>query len=71
MDEAARLRAQALEQAASSRLRLEVKEPSAVDEAALAALGVRGLVWPAPKVAHLIWGPGAEALADSLGGGAG
>ena len=57
--------------AASSRLRLEVKEPSAVDEAALSALGARGLVWPAPKVAHLIWGPAADALAEALGGGLG
>ena len=53
-------------QAASSRLRLEVKEPSCVDEADLTALGARGLVWLTPNVAHLILGPGAETVAADL-----
>ena len=53
-------------QAAASRLRLEVRDPARIDEAALQRLGARGLVWPAPKVAHLILGPGAGALADAL-----
>ncbi len=53
-------------QAAASRLRLEVRDPARIDEGALQRLGARGLVWPAPKVAHLILGPGAGALADAL-----
>ena len=53
-------------QAASSRLRLEVREPSRIDETALHRLGARGLVWPSPKVAHLILGPGAGSVADAL-----
>ena len=53
-------------QAASSRLRLEVREPSRVSETALHGLGARGVVWPGPKVAHLILGPGAGAVADAL-----
>ena len=52
--------------AASSRLRIEVNQPTAVDEAALTALGARGLVWTADKVAHVILGPGAEAMATAL-----
>ena len=52
-------------QAASSRLRLEVREPSRIDETALHRLGARGLVWPSPKVAHLILGPGAGSVADA------
>ena len=52
--------------AASSRLRLELAAPSAVDAAALRRLGARGLVWPSPKVAHVVLGPGAEALAAAL-----
>ncbi len=52
--------------AASSRLRIEVNQPTAVDEAALTALGARGLVWTAAKVAHVILGPGAEAMATAL-----
>ena len=53
-------------QTASSRLRLEVREPSRIDETALHRLGARGLVWPSPKVAHLILGPGAGSVADAL-----
>jgi len=52
--------------AASSRLRVELKQPSAVDEPALRRLGARGLVWPSAKVAHLVLGPGAEALGAAL-----
>ena len=53
-------------QAASSRLRLEVRERSRIDETALNRLGARGLVWPSAKVAHLILGPGAGSVADAL-----
>ncbi|MDR3513729.1 MAG: N-acetylglucosamine-specific PTS transporter subunit IIBC [Caulobacteraceae bacterium] len=52
--------------AASSRVRLELRDPSALDEAALRRLGVRGLVRPAPGVAHLIIGPDGGTLADAL-----
>ncbi len=51
---------------ASSRLRLELKDPAAVDDAALRALGVRGLARPSPKVLHLILGPSAEAAGEGL-----
>ena len=57
--------------AASSRLRLELKDPAKVDEPALRRLGVRGLAWPAPGVAHLVLGPGADAVAEALGAGRG
>ena len=51
---------------AASRLRLELKDPAAVDEAALRALGVRGVARPAPKVLHLVLGPSADATGDGL-----
>ena len=51
---------------ASSRLRLELKDPAAVDEAALRALGVRGVARPSPMVLHLVLGPSAEAAGEGL-----
>jgi len=51
---------------ASSRVRVELKDPSAVDAAALEALGVRGLARPSPKVLHLILGTSAEAAGEGL-----
>ena len=50
----------------SSRLRVELKDPAAVDEAALRALGLRGLARPSPKILHLILGPSAEAAGEGL-----
>ena len=49
-----------------SRLRVELKDPAAVDEAALRALGLRGLARPSPKILHLILGPSAEAAGEGL-----
>ncbi len=51
---------------AASRLRLELKDPAAVDESALRALGVRGLARPSPGVLHLILGPSADAACEGL-----
>ncbi len=52
---------------ASSRLWLDLADPKAVDEAALKALGVRGLVRPGPASLHLVIGPSAEGVAVELG----
>lgn len=49
--------------AAASRLRVELADPSGIDEAALTRAGVRAIAWPAPGVAHLILGPTAAQLA--------
>ncbi|NEX94990.1 PTS transporter subunit EIIB, partial [Caulobacter sp. 17J65-9] len=52
----------------SSRLRVEVAEAGRVDEAAVRALGVRGVVKPAPHSVHVVLGPSAEAAAEALRG---
>ena len=52
---------------ASSRLWLDLADPKAVDEAALKALGVRGLVRPTPGSLHVVIGPSAEGVAAELG----
>ncbi|PXA87462.1 PTS N-acetyl-D-glucosamine transporter [Caulobacter sp. D4A] len=52
--------------ACSSRLRLELADPSKLDEAALKAAGVRALVRLDGPVAHLVLGPKAEAVAKAL-----
>jgi PTS system N-acetylglucosamine-specific IIC component len=57
--------------AAASRLRVALKDPGALDESRLRALGVRALARPAEGIVHLILGPGAEALALSLNARAG
>ena len=49
--------------AASSRLRVELADAAALDEAALKAAGVRAIARPAPAVVHLILGPDAARLA--------
>jgi PTS system N-acetylglucosamine-specific IIC component len=49
--------------AASSRLRVELADAAALDEAALTAAGVRAIARPAPAVVHLILGPDAARLA--------
>jgi PTS system N-acetylglucosamine-specific IIC component len=51
---------------ASSRIRLELADPSAVDEAALRGLGVRAFARPAQGLLHLVMAPGAERLAAEL-----
>ena len=51
---------------AATRVRLELGDPAAVDEAALRAWGVRAVAWPAPGVLHLVLGPGADAIAAAL-----
>ena len=48
---------------AASRLRVEVKDASAVDAAAAKAWGARAIATPEPGVVHVITGPGAEAVA--------
>jgi PTS system N-acetylglucosamine-specific IIC component len=53
--------------ATASRVRLELKDESAVDEPALRRLGVRALARPAPKVLHLVLGASAETVAAGLG----
>jgi N-acetylglucosamine PTS system EIICBA or EIICB component len=55
-------------EARSSRLRVEVKDGLAVDEAALAAAGYRGTLRVAARTWHVIVGPEAEAVAASLRG---
>lgn len=55
-------------QTCSSRLRVEVAEAARVDEAAVRALGVRGVVKPAPHSVHVVLGPSAEAAAEALRG---
>ena len=52
--------------ACSSRLRLELRDPSKLDEAALKAAGVRALVRLDGPVVHLVLGPNAEAVATAL-----
>jgi PTS system N-acetylglucosamine-specific IIC component len=52
--------------AAATRLRLELKDPAAVDEPALRRLGARALARPATGTLHVVMGPTAEALAQDL-----
>ena len=52
--------------AVSSRVRVAVRDDAAIDEAALAALGLRGLVRPGNGVVHLLVGPSADHLAQGL-----
>ncbi|THD80528.1 MAG: PTS N-acetyl-D-glucosamine transporter [Phenylobacterium sp.] len=54
--------------AAGSRLRLGLKDPRALDETKLRALGVRAFARPASGGVHLILGPAAEPLATGLRG---
>jgi PTS system N-acetylglucosamine-specific IIC component len=53
-------------EAASSRLRINIVDPSAVDQPAMATLGLRGVVMAAPNWVHVIVGPGASAAGLSL-----
>jgi PTS system N-acetylglucosamine-specific IIC component len=52
--------------AATSRVRLALKDPARADEAKLRALGVRALARPARDALHLILGPAAAPLAAEL-----
>ncbi|PVM77675.1 PTS transporter subunit EIIB, partial [Caulobacter radicis] len=52
--------------ACSSRLRLELADPSKLDEAALKAAGVRALVRLDGPVVHLVIGPNAEVVCAAL-----
>ena len=52
--------------ACTTRLRLEVANQSAVDEAALRALGARGLVRPSAELLQVVLGPMADQVAGEL-----
>ena len=54
--------------ASSTRVRVGVVDPSAVDEPALRALGLRGIARPAPERVHIVIGPAAEAALAALRG---
>jgi PTS system N-acetylglucosamine-specific IIC component len=50
----------------SSRLRLLVRESGKVDEAALSALGARGVVRLGERAVHVVLGPEAERVSDAM-----
>jgi len=50
----------------SSRLRVVVQNPAAVDEAALTAAGVRGLVRVGDHAVHVVLGPSAERVGEAM-----
>ena len=52
--------------ACTTRLRLVVARPGAVDDAALKPLGARGLVRPSPQALQVVLGPIADQLAGEL-----
>jgi PTS system N-acetylglucosamine-specific IIC component len=52
-------------EAAAGRIRVTLGEIR-IDPDAIRALGLRGLAQPAPGVAHVITGPGADALAAAV-----
>jgi PTS system N-acetylglucosamine-specific IIC component len=52
--------------ACTTRLRLSVADQKAVDEAALKALGARGLVRPSQQTLQVVVGPSADQLASSI-----
>jgi PTS system N-acetylglucosamine-specific IIC component len=49
-----------IEAVASSRLRVRVADPAAVDETAIRSLGLRGIARPAADLVHVLVGPSAE-----------
>ena len=53
-------------EACTTRLRLTLVDPTAVDEAALRALGSRGLVRPAPSALQVVLGPDADRMAGEM-----
>ncbi|HEY1492856.1 MAG TPA: glucose PTS transporter subunit EIIB, partial [Steroidobacteraceae bacterium] len=52
--------------ACTTRLRLKVADQTAVDEAALSRLGVRGLVRPSAQALQVVIGPTADRLAGEI-----
>ncbi|MDE2486180.1 MAG: N-acetylglucosamine-specific PTS transporter subunit IIBC [Alphaproteobacteria bacterium] len=52
--------------ASTSRIRLRLRDPQALDEPALRGLGLRALARPAADVVHLVIGPAAAPLAARL-----
>jgi PTS system N-acetylglucosamine-specific IIC component len=52
--------------AASSRLWLKLRDPAAIDAAALEQLGTKAVATPGKNVVHLIIGAEAEPIAASL-----
>jgi N-acetylglucosamine PTS system EIICBA or EIICB component len=52
--------------ACTTRLRLQVRDQAAVDEAALRALGVRGVVRPSPDTLQVVLGPQADQVAGEI-----
>jgi N-acetylglucosamine PTS system EIICBA or EIICB component len=54
--------------AASTRLRVTVRDASSVNEAALRALGLRGIARPTGETVHIVIGPGAAAASVALQG---
>lgn len=52
--------------ACTTRLRLVVKAQDAVDEAALRALGARGVVRPSPTTLQVVLGPQADLVAEEI-----
>jgi N-acetylglucosamine PTS system EIICBA or EIICB component len=54
--------------AASTRLRVTVRDAASVNEAALRALGLRGIARPTGETVHIVIGPGAAAASAALQG---
>jgi len=57
-----------VEAAAETRLRVKVKDPSAVDESALKAAGIAGMVDVGDGTYHLIAGPNADQYGAEMRG---
>jgi len=54
--------------ACTTRLRLIVADQAAVDDAALSALGARGIIRPSEKAAQVVVGPVADLVAEEIRG---
>jgi len=52
--------------ACTTRLRLTIRDPAAVDEAALKVLGARGTVRPSPDALQVVLGPQADQVAGEI-----
>src|SRR3546814_5677212 len=55
-------------EACTTRLRLIVADQSAVDDAALSALGARGIILPSENAAQVVLGPVADLVAEEVRG---
>src|SRR3546814_18488798 len=55
-------------EACTTRLRLIVADQGAVDDAALSALGARGIIRPSQNAAPVVLGPVAELVAEEIRG---